>query len=95
MMAWPYPTWGNIPAQTMSVVTEDHKYIYWFFGGEGMKPAEELYHRKNDPYEMKNLAANPEHKATLEQRTIEGSAKYVRAELAKDASASVTPLIQC
>lgn len=59
--------WGNIPAQAMSVVTEEHKYIYWFFGTEGMQPAEELYHRKNDPHEMKNLASNPEQKAVLQK----------------------------
>ena len=46
------------PRLPMAVVTPEWKYIYWYYGGDGMMPTEELVHVGQDRYEMKNLAAN-------------------------------------
>jgi len=62
--------WGSIPTHELSVVTADYKYIYWFFAGEGMKAAEELYHLPGDRYEMNNLAAHPEKQTTLNKMRL-------------------------
>lgn len=34
---------------------------------QGTQPAEMLFHVKNDPYQLQNLAANPDHQLTLSQ----------------------------
>jgi arylsulfatase A-like enzyme len=59
--------WGNVPTHEMAVVSERYKYIHWFFAGEGMQAAEELYDRQEDPYEMTNLVGNPEMQSVLEK----------------------------
>jgi arylsulfatase A-like enzyme len=50
----------------LGVVTEKYRYSYWYYANEEMAPTEELYDRINDRWERRNLAANPEHKETLE-----------------------------
>lgn len=57
--------WGIESAQSMAVVTPEWKYIYWYYGGDGMTPTEELFHVGQDRYEMKNLTADPHHAAQL------------------------------
>ncbi len=57
--------WGTLSAQTLAIVTPGWKYIYWSYGGEGMTPTEELFALADDPYEMKNVAADPRHAAQL------------------------------
>ncbi|MFC1766249.1 sulfatase, partial [Planctomycetota bacterium] len=52
--------WGPPAAQSLSVLTKELKYTYWWYGDATMKPCEELYHLTRDPLEMKNLAKNPE-----------------------------------
>ncbi len=52
--------WGPAGTHALSVVTENYKYIYWMYG-EGMEPQEELFDLQNDPFEMVNLAPDPEH----------------------------------
>lgn len=43
-------------------LNDDQKFFF-----ESSKPAEELYHLKNDPYELSNLVHVPEYKQILEQ----------------------------
>jgi len=61
--------WGEIASQSLSLVTEDSKYLYWFFG-EGMDPAEELYDMGSDRQEMINLVGEPEQQEKLENMQI-------------------------
>ncbi|MCD6355054.1 MAG: sulfatase-like hydrolase/transferase, partial [Prolixibacteraceae bacterium] len=49
--------WGEDPTQALTVVTEDMKYIYWFYG-KGMEPKEELYFTSTDHFEMQNKVAD-------------------------------------
>lgn len=49
-------TWGPPPTQSLSVLTRELKYTYWWYGDATMRPFEELYHLTRDPLEMKNLA---------------------------------------
>ena len=58
--------WGARPTHSLAVVSKDWKYINWFYGADGYVPTEELYSMKNDRLENKNLAANPEQKAVLD-----------------------------
>jgi len=53
-------TWGPPPTQSLSVLTRELKYTYWWYGDATMKPFEELYHLTRDPLEMRNLANNSE-----------------------------------
>lgn len=48
--------WGTPSAQSMAVVSPEWKYIHWYYGGEHMRPTEELFHIGADPIEMHNLA---------------------------------------
>jgi arylsulfatase A-like enzyme len=48
--------WGQRPTHSLTVVTQDTKYVFWPYGGDGMEPAEELYDLANDSLETKNLA---------------------------------------
>ncbi|WP_414661725.1 sulfatase family protein [Horticoccus sp. 23ND18S-11] len=57
--------WGAKSAQSMAIVVPGWKYIHWYYGGDGMKPTDELFDLANDPYELKNLASDSRHAATL------------------------------
>jgi arylsulfatase A-like enzyme len=57
--------WGALSAQTMAIVAPGWKYIYWSSGSDGMKPTEELFNLSEDPFEMKNVAAEGRHAAQL------------------------------
>lgn len=59
--------WGPTPTHSLTVLTRDWKYTYWWYAGEGMSPAEELFDTKNDPLELKNLADDPAYKSDLER----------------------------
>jgi arylsulfatase A-like enzyme len=52
--------WGSVPTQSLTVLTKEWKYTYWWYGDATMQPAEEMFHLKRDPLEMTNLANNPE-----------------------------------
>ena len=57
--------WGTASAQSMAIVTPEWKYIHWYYGGEGMKPTEELFHLGRDRHEMTNSIADQAHASTL------------------------------
>jgi arylsulfatase A-like enzyme len=59
-------TYGSIPTQSLTVLTKEYKYTYWWYGDEEMKPAEELFHMAKDPLELTNLAGSPESSPVLE-----------------------------
>lgn len=50
--------WGPAPNQSLSIVTDEWKYIYWYFGDKddasGFTPTEELFDVKHDPLELHN-----------------------------------------
>ncbi|MDP5080896.1 MAG: sulfatase, partial [Opitutales bacterium] len=51
---------GPDATKSLTVVTKDVKYTYWWYGNDEMEPTEELFHIGKDPLEMTNLATNPE-----------------------------------
>lgn len=59
-------TWGNPQINSLSVVSEDYKYVYWCCG-EGLTPVEELFDCKRDPMELKNIAADPKYSKVMER----------------------------
>jgi arylsulfatase A-like enzyme len=58
--------WGERSAQSMGVVSQDWKYVSWYFGGATKKgsgsgemtPTEELFHLAEDRVEMANVVTN-------------------------------------
>jgi arylsulfatase A-like enzyme len=58
--------WGVVPTQSLTCLSKDWKYTYWWYGNSEMKPTEELYNIASDPLEMKNLANDSETQAVLE-----------------------------
>jgi arylsulfatase A-like enzyme len=63
IQVWPHTE----ACQALSVVTQDYKYIYWYYGDNTMEPAEELYHLKDDKLEMVNQSRNPDFKTVLQK----------------------------
>jgi arylsulfatase A-like enzyme len=55
--AWP----RNYPTTSLSIMTARWKYTYWWYAGDGMEPAEDLFDTENDPLELKNLAGDPQY----------------------------------
>ncbi|MEM9858891.1 MAG: sulfatase [Bacteroidota bacterium] len=52
-------TWGSVPTQSLTCISEEWKYTYWWYGSAKMKPVEELYNLVTDPLEMSNVAGTP------------------------------------
>ncbi|MEO1524109.1 MAG: sulfatase [Planctomycetota bacterium] len=52
--------YGPLPTHSLSCLTRQHKYTYWWYGDESMQPVEELFDTKNDPLELTNLAVTEE-----------------------------------
>lgn len=73
--------WGPVETMSLTVLTERHKYIYWYYG-EGMEPVEELFDLVEDPFEMKNVAGDPACRSVLEQmrRRYDAEVKKWKAE---------------
>ena len=61
--------WGPEATRCLSVIKDDHKYIYWYYENDeqNLKATEELYDLKNDPYELKNVAGEPDYQAVLDR----------------------------
>ena len=68
---------GQIPTTSLTVLTKETKYTYWWFSDTQMKPVEELFDLKNDPLEMTNLA-----KVTDAAPKLEAMRKKYDTELA-------------
>ena len=69
-------TYGPIATHSLSCVTRDYKYTYWWYGDDTMEPTEELFDLKNDPLELKNLAGSSEGTTAL----LEMRARYDNEE---------------
>ncbi len=57
--------WGARAAQSIAVVSEQWKYIHWFYGADGYQQKEELFDMKKDRLELSNEADNPAFKKKL------------------------------
>lgn len=57
--------WGAIPTHSLSCITQQYKYTYWWYEDTQIKATEELYDIKNDKYELTNLAKSEEHTELL------------------------------
>lgn len=60
-------TWGPIMTQSLTCITNNWKYTYWWFKNKEMEPVEELFDLNNDPMELENNALNPQFITTLEE----------------------------
>ena len=59
--------WGPISCTSLSVLTKDWKYTYWWYEDDTMEPFEELFETKTDPLELVNLASDAGAKEKLEE----------------------------
>ena len=59
--------WGPEATRCFTIMDTQYKYIFWYYQDESqsLKPAEELYDIKNDPFEMKNLAKQEKYQSIL------------------------------
>lgn len=59
--------WGPESAQSFGVISPNHKYIYWYYSNNEMKPAEELYNLQTDRLELHDLAIETESSFALNE----------------------------
>ncbi len=57
--------YGALPTTSLSVITKDWKYSYWWYGDKTMEPQEDLFHLTIDPDEMINHATKEESREIL------------------------------
>ncbi len=60
-------TYGATPTKNLTLITQEWKYTYWWYGDKQMTPTEELFNLNKDPLEMTNLANNDEHTSILKK----------------------------
>ena len=70
--------YGPLPTHSLSCLTQQFKYTYWWYGDETMAPVEELFDTQNDPLELENLAGN-----SGSTKALETMRKRYDQELAK------------
>lgn len=58
---------GPLPTHSLSCLTPQYKYTYWWYADDKMQPVEELFDTKNDPLELTNLANVPTNQSVLEE----------------------------
>lgn len=58
--------WGPLATKSLTCLTKQYKYTYWWYGDENVAPAEELFDNSNDPLELTNLAQSADSQTTLE-----------------------------
>jgi len=56
--------WGTPQIYSLSIVTQQYKYIYWYFGDK-MKPKEELYDVLHDKNELNDISSLPEYAGVM------------------------------
>lgn len=83
--------WGPEPTTSLTVLTGDWKYTYWWYEGEGMTPAEELFHLAEDPLELENLAGRLEYQAELDQMRARYDEELSLWQLGADPEGSYAP----
>ncbi|EAQ81613.1 sulfatase family protein [Blastopirellula marina] len=59
--------YGPLPTHSLSCLTPQYKYTYWWYADDQMKPVEELFDTKNDPLELTNLADKPTSQPVLQE----------------------------
>ncbi|MBT8037746.1 MAG: sulfatase [Verrucomicrobiae bacterium] len=59
--------WGEKATHCLTTLTQRLKYTYWWYGGDGMTPVEELFDTLNDPLELKNRVKDPEYNTMLKR----------------------------
>lgn len=59
--------WGPQAVQSLGIVTQDYKYIWWPYAGNGFRATEELYSITTDPLELENLARGGDSNAVCRQ----------------------------
>jgi arylsulfatase A-like enzyme len=59
--------YGPLPTHSLTCLTKQYKYTYWWYGDDKMEPVEELFDIENDPLELTNLATSPDSIATLQE----------------------------
>lgn len=57
--------YGALPTKSLTILTEQLKYTYWWYGDETMQPCEDLFDLQSDPLELTNLATEPDAIALL------------------------------
>lgn len=70
--------YGPLATHSLSCLTRQYKYTYWWYGNDEMDPVEELFDTQNDPLELTNLASSPAH-----AKTLRGMRERYDQELAK------------
>ncbi|WP_162029442.1 MULTISPECIES: sulfatase [unclassified Lentimonas] len=85
--------YGDVPTKNLTVLTEEVKYTYWWYGDATMEPTEELFQLKKDPLELTNLAKNPEAEPLLQKmRKKYDEELELWKEQAEDAYTQYVPL---
>jgi len=57
--------YGVLGTHSLTCITADRKYTYWWYGDETMEPVEEMFDLAGDPLEMTNQATDPQHAGKL------------------------------
>ncbi len=57
---------GHEATQSLTTITKDFKYTYWWYGDSKIDPAEELFNLNNDSLEMVNLVNDPDSLSMLQ-----------------------------
>lgn len=62
--------WGNLETTSLSCITKQYKYTYWWYGDETMSPCEELFDTVDDPLELTNLGHQPGSQAAMDTMRV-------------------------
>lgn len=81
-------TFPPAPTTSLTVVSGDFKYTYWWFENDEMKACEELFDLKRDPYELTNLAGDEGSAEVLEdmRRKYDKRLSHWKAEMVNEKS---------